>query len=221
MPQIRSPPLSFALIYFRTCAGWPQDRLGQAVGHSDKSLISAYQRGVKPLTREMLDFLVEALGYSPEAVDVFLFAHGLIHPELPEEVPSRVAPSPEEHRSLDRAVMVAGWTAGRIAAERVRVELERRKQVKTTDAARQEAQELWAHLKANTREDRRDVVTVFPEFWTWALAERVSHESERMAAHRVEDALELANLALSIAERVPGDEGRRSRMKGLLLGSCR
>ena len=39
-------------------------------------------------------------------------------------------------------------------------------------------------------------------------------ESQRMAAHRVEDALELANLALSIAERVPGEEGRRSRLMG-------
>ena len=46
------------------------------------------------------------------------------------------------------------------------------------------------------------------------MAERISHESERMAAHRVEDALELANLALSIAERVPGAEGWRSRLKG-------
>ena len=76
MPNQPPSPLSLALIYFRTCAGWSQDRLGLAVGHSGKSLISAYEREVKPLTREMLDSLVEPLGYPPEAVDVFLFAHG-------------------------------------------------------------------------------------------------------------------------------------------------
>src|SRR5688500_636738 len=35
-----------------------------------------------------------------------------------------------------------------------------------------------------------------------------------MAAHKVEEALELADLALSIAERVPGETNWRSRVQG-------
>ena len=58
------------------------------------------------------------------------------------------------------------------------------------------------------------MVAAFPEFWIWALAERVSHESERAAAHKVEDALELADLALSIAKRISGPESWRPRVEG-------
>jgi tetratricopeptide (TPR) repeat protein len=42
----------------------------------------------------------------------------------------------------------------------------------------------------------------------------VCHESEKAAAHKVEVALELADLALFIARRVPGDDGWRSQLEG-------
>ena len=211
--QIPSP-LTLALTYFRTSAGWSQDRLGQSVGHSDKSLISAYERGVKRLTREMLDFLVEALGYPREAVDVFLFAHGLIHPKHPAEGPSAVALSAEEHRWIDRAVMVAGWTAGRIAAKDIRAELIRERNHEKKEDARRKAEDLYQRLLPLTPQERRGLAEAFPAYWRPALAVRVCEASIRRAAHKAEEALELAELALSIAERVPGEEGRRSRLKG-------
>ncbi|MBW8879562.1 MAG: helix-turn-helix transcriptional regulator, partial [Acidobacteria bacterium] len=203
--------MSLALTFLRTSAGWSKSRLAQALGLADESLISAYERGAKPLTREKLDSLVEPLGHPPEAVDLFLFFYDLIFPGAQEEAASPVALSPAERRIVDRAAMAAGWTAGRIAAEAVRDELRRRKKLEQTEVARQDARELWQRLKAATRQDRRDMVSVFPEFWNWALAERVSHESEQMAAHKVEDALELAHLALAIAEQVPGEEGLRAQ----------
>jgi len=56
------------------------------------------------------------------------------------------------------------------------------------------------------------------------LAERVSHESVRKAAHNAGEALELAELALEIAERAPGEESWRARLKGYCwahLGNAR
>jgi len=40
---------------------------------------------------------------------------------------------------------------------------------------------------------------------SWALAEQIWKASERAAPHRPDEALELADLALRIAARVPGD----------------
>lgn len=175
--------------------------------------ISQYETGAKDLTHETLDALVEPFA-PPEAVDVLLLAHDLTCHGPQEQTPSPIALSPEELRAIERAAMVAACSTARSAAEESRASLIRRRRQEKASAARREAQALWQRLKAVTRLDRLDLVAVFPEFRSWALAELVSHESERMAAHRVEEALELADLALSIAERVPGEESWRSRVQG-------
>jgi tetratricopeptide (TPR) repeat protein len=215
MPERILSPLSLALIYLRTSASWSKTRLARALGFADESLISAYERGAKPLTREMLDFLVAPLGYPPEAVDVFLFAHSLIFPEAQEEeeATSRFALSPGERRTMDRAAMAAGWTAGRIAAAEVRAALIRRRKQEKTDAARREAEELFQRLMALTPKERRGLVEAFPDYWSWALAVRVCEASVKSAPRKPGEALDLAELALAIAERVPGDERGRSRLK--------
>ena len=210
MAEQAHSPLALALTYIRTASGWTKTRLALALGFADESLISAYERGAKPLTREKLDSLVEPLGHSPEAVDVLLFAHGLIFPEPHAGPTSTIRISLEEGHRIDRVAMAAG----RIAAEEIRRELRRRQNLERREAERQEAQKLWARFKTAVLKDQRDLVLAFPEFWNWALAERVSHESERSAAHKVEEALELANLALSIAERVPGEPSWRHRVEG-------
>jgi tetratricopeptide (TPR) repeat protein len=58
------------------------------------------------------------------------------------------------------------------------------------------------------------LVEIHPEFLSWALAVYVCEESERAAAHRADEAFELADLALFVADRVPGEEGWRSRLQG-------
>ena len=50
---------------------------------------------------------------------------------------------------------------------------------------------------------------------SWALAERICAESIEKAANHPREALELAELALFIAERVPGDAVWRARLMGL------
>jgi transcriptional regulator with XRE-family HTH domain len=206
--------LALALSYLRSASGWSKTRLARALGLADESLISAYERGAKVLTREQLDTLVEPLGHPPEAVDVLLFAHGLIFPEPQAEAPSPVALSPEETRTVDRAAMAGGWTAGQAAARALRAELIRRKRQGKAEAAKQEAEELFPGLMAATPQERSGLVKAFPDYWNWALAVRVCEESVKRAAHKASEALELADLALSIAERAPGEERWRSRLKG-------
>lgn len=208
MPEPAPTPLSLALGYLRSAAAWTQTQLARALGIS-KEAISQYERSAKPLTREKLDSLVEPLA-PPEAVDVLLFAHGLIFPEPQPEDPSPLALSPEERQAIHRAAMAAG----RAAAETMRSELIRKRKEEKAEAARQQADSLFQSLTFLTRKERSGLVEAFPDYWDWALAVRVCEASVKKAAHRADEALELAELALSIAERVPGEGSWRSRLKG-------
>jgi transcriptional regulator with XRE-family HTH domain len=211
MPE-RPSPHAPALAFLRTAIGWSQARLAGFFGLG-KEDISKYERGDKALTRETLDFLAEPAA-PPEAVDVLLFAHSLIYPETQEEDSSPVALTPEEIRATHRAVMAGACAAGRLAAEGFRGELSRRKRQEKIEAARGEAEAPFQRLITVTSPERKALVKVFPVYRTWALAVRACDASVKSAAHNAGEALELAELALDIAERVPGEESWRSRLKG-------
>jgi transcriptional regulator with XRE-family HTH domain len=212
MARAKFSPEALALICLRSERGWSQKKLASELGFSDERQLSRYERGEKALSRENLESLAAPLGYSPEAIDTLLFAFRLAFPQAPEEAASPVAPSPEERARIARAAMTGGWA---MAAE-IGTDLTRQKREQKAEAARREAQELWQRLRRATREERRDLVAVFPEFRTWALAVQVCEASVRAAAHKVEEALELADLALFIAERTTGEESWRCRLKGFV-----
>ena len=79
---------------------------------------------------------------------------------------------------------------------------------------RQKAAGLWARLKDLPEEMRLDVVRVAEEYQNWALCERVCAESAKEAPSRIEHALALARLAQEIAEKIPGPEPWRDRLRG-------
>ncbi len=198
--------LGLALAFLRSKRGWTKKRLASVLGMGDRSPLSRYERGDQ-LTRERLDALVAPLGYPPEAVEVLRFADRLIsfeEAESPEELTA------EERGRIGVAAMAAGWSAG----ERVFEALVRRKLAEKAEAARREAEESWASLKRATPEDRSALVADFPEFRSPALAARVCAASLRAAPRDAREALELAELALSIAGRIRGAEGLRSRAQG-------
>jgi tetratricopeptide (TPR) repeat protein len=198
------------LLYLRSMRRWSQKELATHLGWADPKQISRYETGENPLRREQLDVCVAALGYPQEAVEALLFFGGLIRPEAPEEPASPVALTPEERGGLDRAALAAAW----MVVDDLREEMGWEKRKQKAEAARREAGKLWERMKAATRLERRDLVTALSEFRSWALAERVCEASVRAAAHKPEEALDLANLALFIAGRVPGGEIWRSRVKG-------
>ncbi|HSS78789.1 MAG TPA: tetratricopeptide repeat protein [Thermoanaerobaculia bacterium] len=72
---------------------------------------------------------------------------------------------------------------------------------------------LWAHLETCTAAERRMLVEELAEYRTWALCERVARESIHAAPNHPKEALELAELALLIAELVPGEALFCSRLK--------
>ncbi|HEX4963086.1 MAG TPA: helix-turn-helix transcriptional regulator [Thermoanaerobaculia bacterium] len=201
---------ALTLLYLRNEAGWSQKELSDALGFADEKQISRYETDGRQWSRELLYSLVAPLGYPPEAVDALLFVHRLVVAPPAEETASLVTLTAAERGRIDRATLAAGTAL----TASVHAELIRRKKRQKADAALREAGELLEVLKAADRQERRDLITVFPEFRTWAMAVKLCEASVRAAAHKVEDALELADLALFTAVKVPGEESCRCRLQG-------
>jgi len=209
MPETSPSALGWALTSVRTALGWTKAHLARVAGFAE-TLLGPYERGEK-LTRETADFLVGLLGHPPEAVDVLLFAHRLIFfPEAAEEAASPVTLTPEERQRINRATLAAGWTA----AEAVNAGLIRRRKKEKAEEALAAARQPWERLKAASKEDRRNLIAAHPELQRWPLTVQACEASVRAAAQDAKKSLELAELALFIAERVQEPESWRRRLEG-------
>ncbi len=82
---------------------------------------------------------------------------------------------------------------------------------------RREAGKRFQELMKTPMKRRMAVLETFPEYQTWAVSERLAHESETAASDRADRALELAQLAVRAAELTPGDEASRSGVLGAAL----
>jgi len=86
------------------------------------------------------------------------------------------------------------------------------------------ADDLWGRLQGRTPSARLALVEEVPRYQNWALAERLCAESIHVAACDPQQALELAELALRVAERVTGEPAWRSFLAGYVwafLGNAR
>lgn len=200
MPRKIPPALGATLRFLRFSRGWTGGDLAQAVEVSPP-LLSDYEKGVKTLSRERLEGLVAPMNVPPEAIDAALLALELLDPDL--EVPPNPGDlTPEERRRIVRAAarigagVVREIRAGLTAAVRAgRLEEDRRR-----------AREVWDVLRQLSPKERRTVVDVAGEHLGWAVCERLCEESAKAGADKAERAVELAELALRVAERTPGAE---------------
>lgn len=77
--------------------------------------------------------------------------------------------------------------------------------------------ERWARLETLNSSSRRLVVETARGFWTWDLCEKLGEESQSRLDRAPEVAAELADLAVYIAKRVPGERPWRCRLRGFAL----
>ena len=82
------------------------------------------------------------------------------------------------------------------------------------EADRLRAPALWARLEPCSAADRRFLVEENEAYWDWGLCELVTGKSLDAAAADAAKSLELAELALLIAELAPGEEPWRWRLEG-------
>ena len=207
-----APPLpSLVLTTLRKARGWTGQQLAEASGLSVQ-MISRYEAGRRPPAREKLEALAAAMGYGPAAIDLLLLALKGAS-EAGGAPSSPVDPTPDELREIRQLAGQAGLALSDAIAQRLVTATRERRARK----ARREAARLWTRLRKETPANRRLLVENASEFQTWAFVERLCHESEDAASDRADRALELAGLALRVAELAPGSEAWCSRLQGYAL----
>ena len=184
------------LRFFRFRLGLTEDQVGERNKVSG-SLISQYELGEKVLSRQRLGELLSRFDVPPEAIDHALLALQLGRP--PEGSASPVDPGGQERRLIRRA-SAAGAGAFARAAE---AELTGRSRRRLAREARRWAARQWEHMKKLTAADRRLFIDHLHDERIWALAELLGQASVKAAAHRADQSLELAQLGLRAAQRIP------------------
>jgi transcriptional regulator with XRE-family HTH domain len=205
MPKESLPDLSITLTFLRSGQGWSQADLAEASGVSVK-LLNDYERGRKTLTRERLEYLAAFMGLPPACVANTLDC-------LTRNRAAARAPGVSGSETVQRVDSLSA-EVGALAAKFVRSALSLLTTGGEALQARQQAGFLWERLESYKPAERKRLVAKGSKFRTWALSERVAAESIRKAANHPREALELAELALLIAELVPGEQAWKLRLQG-------
>jgi transcriptional regulator with XRE-family HTH domain len=206
MPTKALPDLGIILTFLRSGQGWSQADLAKSAGVSLKAL-NDQERGRRTLTRERLEQLIALLGLPPAAIDATL-------DRLASNRAMARPPLGSDPFTAPVAIEAFAARFGTLASAFARTSLSMLTLEAETRVARQRAEALWDRLKKRTPAERQSLVKHGLKFRTWALCERVAAESIKEAPNHPKEALELAELALLIAERLPAGQAWSLRMQG-------
>jgi tetratricopeptide (TPR) repeat protein len=196
-------PLALTLLILMRRQGWYQNDLAAALGVS-ASTMSVWIGTGAGLDRDRVDQIAaQVLRVSPQEVErVLRFLNGH-EPDLAPPGLEALAPWERRtvHEARDSLVAMAGPLSeseyGQIALE---IQIHR---------ARAEAEACWKQLQAATPDHRVFLLRSVRAFQTPAFCVRVCTESRAAAPKDASRALTLANLALYVAQHVPGDVNPR------------
>jgi tetratricopeptide (TPR) repeat protein len=182
------PESRLALLLFRHALFWDQRDLARAARIAPSQL-SVYEQGNRATPREILEKAAVAVGFPVFLLDPLLWA-------------LRSFLAVMRGRSRSARVFANGLFAEllalvRIATDAVLAPLDRPAKEETAAA------ELWRHLESVSASERRLLVEELEEFWSSELALVVAGKSLQRAPNHPKEALELADLALLIVERIP------------------
>jgi transcriptional regulator with XRE-family HTH domain/tetratricopeptide (TPR) repeat protein len=199
--------LGGAIVMLRWLDGWTQEELAQKPGLSTGS-ISYYERGDIAPPREALRKIARAARVTLADIEKMAVAiHALSIAREPLASPLRSdsalrisAELAEDLRIRALPVILAFLTSRRTSPSGGQ---------SSPEEARREASAFWACLERIGSARLPSLSAALPEVLNWALCERLADESGRAASDDVDRALGLAELALWVAERVPGEALRR------------
>lgn len=208
--------LQFVVLFLRHRSGLTQAAFGQAA-RVTQATISVAEAGKKAPDEEALRRMARVAGVPwPLVVVLRRFFTTLLF------WLDRVSTPPFPHLPLDDEPLAqAALEAARLALLPYQIEeeataAEGRPSMPPMppEQERREAEEIWAALEPLPHAERQRWIELsLYAAGSWALAETIAHASARAAANDVTEALALAELALGVARRVPG-EARRARTEG-------
>jgi transcriptional regulator with XRE-family HTH domain len=199
--------LRLMVVFLRFYADMTQAELGRAAG-VDQGLVSRYESGKQIPPEESLRRMAVAAGVPWPQVVFLRRAYSTILRSIARRKPGGLDTEPPDAGVLEIALERALLGVSTYLAEESSPEA-------SPEEERREAERIWTALEELPASRRRRLIELsLHAARSWALAERLCEASLRTAAGEPEEALELANLALSIAGQVPGEEGWRSRVEG-------
>jgi tetratricopeptide (TPR) repeat protein len=149
--------------------------------------ISSYVSGWKKLSMKTLLRISRDAGFALAEVEDAL------------DLAARLSPGYADPAHAPDLPAAIGRIAERLAAERLPQAL----QEAVPWEERRRFRELWAEKKDLAAKEWKALLARSPELVRWGLCERLAEESAEAASDDADPALELAGLALWIAERVP------------------
>jgi transcriptional regulator with XRE-family HTH domain len=212
MTESRRPsPFAFVLAALRLEAGVSQTDLARLNGISG-NLLSLYENDKKPMSRERLEALVAPLGAGSDVVEETLLYLDALRGErfAPEPLESPFQLSPSERRRLRRAAA----TVARDTLLATFETLARDQRSRLAAAVMARAEVSWRRLRRAPTGERRALVEAEEEYRTWGVSVLAGEASAAAAARKPPLALELAELARFVAERVGGSDVWRARVQG-------
>lgn len=202
-------PLGEAIRRLRLELGWSEDRLGEAHGLSGGVIHNLEKGWRKEPTRQEAEQIIAPMELPPVALDLSHAFGRWVQAAAPAQEP--VFPEEEDER---RCVVAAGLI-GLHVAKGVLPVLRRRAREERFARDRRQADERCGNLRRLlTPEARRERIRNAEDYQTWAMVERLAHESERAAADKPARAIEWAELALFTVPFVQGPDSRRQRLEG-------
>lgn len=206
VPGVRS----VALTALRRMRGLTGEELAERAGISP-NMASVYETREEP-SRERLLELAAAMEYGEEEVEGVIF--GLSRALLPPAEP-RLPVDPTA--AAARRIREIAGRAGRAFTELLERHLVEAARLWMVKKARRQAGKLWRELEKTPPERRRALIETSRKFQTWAMSERLAHESERAASDKADRALALAELGFRVSELAAGDAAFSSAVKGHAL----
>jgi tetratricopeptide (TPR) repeat protein len=212
-PKDDDPDSRLAMVLLRYWRGWWEQAKLVVAARFHKSQVAMWDRGERNVPPYALFKTADATGFPRHLLGAVLrvirsFRLAAAGKSRPGKVLAEV--------SLVELFPLAGQALDLIldplSADRVQEPAE------PSPRDHEEAEGLWRRLERRTWAQRWFLVEHVIELQNWALAVRVTAESLAAVPNRPKESLELARLALRIAERVGGSQEWRWRIQGYCGG---
>ncbi|HEV7667731.1 MAG TPA: helix-turn-helix transcriptional regulator [Thermoanaerobaculia bacterium] len=201
------PVLPGALKALCSLLGWSWGDFARALGLS-RNTLHRIEKGVSKLSDKKQEAAKSILEITPEEFEAAVHLATLIF----ERKNAGIAPPAPGSR---RARLAKQFEA---AVRDARAFLESRVRAIEVAEAKEEAERLWKELATRPQKERLVRVETCDEFLAPAFIARLCDESENAAARKASEAVELADLALKVAELAPGTERQRAGRLGYSWG---
>lgn len=204
--------LGLAIFLMRVVRGWSQTEMAKAAGVTS-SMLSELERGRRNPAKKTLERLSKASGVPLSAIYAILPAIRSLQKSVEGGVVERSA----RRQIAEERIAEVTESLVRATLELVfkgQQQEERSDFTPPRPEDREEAPGLWVRLQGLEPESRIIAVEEGEEYRKWALCELICHESAKVARMSPARAAELAGLAVTIAQRVPGPNAWRSHLRG-------